>query len=50
VVIVMCGLPGAGKSAVADGLARELGAPVLSVDPLEASLWRGRSGVSCRQT
>jgi predicted kinase len=39
-LIAMSGLPGAGKSAVADGLGRTLGAPVLSVDPIESALWR----------
>ena len=38
VLIVMSGLPGAGKSAVADDLGRALPAPVLSVDPIEAAL------------
>jgi predicted kinase len=40
VLIVMSGLPGTGKSAIADALGRELGAPVLSVDPIEAAIWR----------
>lgn len=39
-LIVMAGLPGTGKSAVAEALGRELGAPVVSVDPIEAALWR----------
>jgi hypothetical protein len=39
-LIAMSGLPGAGKSMVADALGRELRAPVLSVDPIEAALWR----------
>jgi predicted kinase len=34
------GLPGTGKSAVAEGIARALGIPVFSVDPLEAALLR----------
>ncbi len=37
---VLRGLPGSGKSAVADALARRLNAPVLSVDPIEAAIWR----------
>lgn len=41
VLIVMAGLPGAGKSTLADALARRLGVPVLSVDPVEAAMWRG---------
>ncbi|RKE17339.1 AAA family ATPase [Streptomyces sp. TLI_171] len=39
-LIVMAGLPGAGKSAVAAELGRKLGAPVVSVDPIEAAMWR----------
>jgi predicted kinase len=44
VLVVMAGLPGAGKSAVADDVARGLGCAVLSVDPVEAAMWR--AGVS----
>ncbi len=40
----MAGLPGTGKSAVADGLALAIGAPVVSVDPIEAALWRAGIG------
>jgi len=40
----MAGLPATGKSAVAEGLAMALGCPVLSVDPVEAAMWR--AGVS----
>lgn len=43
-LIVLSGLPGSGKSAVADALGRRLGAPVLSVDPIEAAIWR--AGIS----
>lgn len=39
-LIVMAGLPGSGKSAVAEGLARTIGVPVLSIDPIEAAMWR----------
>ncbi|RII14735.1 6-phosphofructo-2-kinase [Streptomyces sp. YIM 130001] len=39
-LIAMAGLPGAGKSAVAEELGRELAAPVVSVDPIEAAMWR----------
>lgn len=39
-LIVMAGLPGSGKSTLADALARQLGVPVLSVDPVEAAMWR----------
>ncbi|WP_017582810.1 AAA family ATPase [Nocardiopsis valliformis] len=38
-LIVMAGLPGSGKSTVAEELGRRLPAPVLSVDPVEAALW-----------
>lgn len=40
----MAGLPGAGKSAVADALGRALDATVLSVDPVEAAMWRAGVG------
>lgn len=40
-LIVLTGLPGAGKSTVAEGLARALHAPILSIDPIEAAMWRG---------
>ena len=36
----MAGLPGAGKSAVAEALARAMAVPVVSVDPIEAAMWR----------
>lgn len=39
-LVVFSGLPGAGKSAVAESLGGELGAPILSVDPIEAAIWR----------
>ena len=40
-LVVMSGLPASGKSTVADGLARHFSMPVLSVDPIEAAMWRG---------
>jgi predicted kinase len=40
VLVVMSGLPGSGKSSIADRVGRELGAPILSVDPIEAAMWR----------
>lgn len=43
-LIVMAGLPGAGKSAVAGALGRVLPAAVVEVDPVEAAMWR--AGVS----
>lgn len=39
-LVVMTGLPGTGKSAIAEAVARSLPAPVFSVDPLEALLLR----------
>jgi predicted kinase len=39
-LVVISGLPGVGKSAVADALGQDLGVPVLSVDPIEAAIWR----------
>ena len=47
VLIAMAGLPGAGKSTVADALGRRTGWPVLSVDPVEAALLR--AGVAADQ-
>jgi predicted kinase len=37
-LIVVSGLPGTGKSALADRIGLELGAVVLSVDPIEAAM------------
>jgi len=50
-LIVMAGLPGTGKSLISEGLAREVGAAVLSIDPIEAAMWRaglskGETGVA----
>ena len=39
-LIVMAGLPGSGKSTLAEALGRALPAPLVSVDPVEAALWR----------
>ncbi|SDE32176.1 Predicted kinase [Streptomyces griseoaurantiacus] len=39
-LIAMAGLPAAGKSSVAEALGRVLPAPVVSVDPVEAAMWR----------
>jgi predicted kinase len=38
VLIAMAGLPGAGKTTVADAVTRRTGWPVLAVDPVEAAL------------
>jgi predicted kinase len=40
-LVVMSGLPGSGKSTVAEGLSRHFSMPVFSVDPIEAAMWRG---------
>ncbi len=40
-LIVLSGLPGSGKTTVADGLSRHFSLPVFSVDPIEAAMWRG---------
>jgi predicted kinase len=37
-LIVLSGLPATGKTAVASAVARELGAPLLSVDPIQSAL------------
>lgn len=42
-LVVVSGLPGTGKSTVADAIGRARGVPVFSVDPIEAAIWR--SGV-----
>jgi predicted kinase len=47
-LIVLSGLPGSGKSTVAEGLSRNLSIPLFSVDPIEAAMWRG--GLSKDQT
>jgi predicted kinase len=39
-LIVVSGLPGTGKSAVADALADQMRIPVFTKDRIEASLWR----------
>ncbi|MEY9927846.1 putative kinase [Catenulispora sp. GP43] len=46
-LIAMAGLPGAGKSTVAEPLARELGALVVSVDPIEAAMRTGWCSTAC---
>ena len=48
VLIVLSGLPGSGKSTVAEGLSRALSMPVFSVDPIEAAMWR--NGLARDQT
>jgi len=40
-LIVLAGLPGSGKSTLAEALSRHFSLPLLSVDPIEAAMWRG---------
>jgi predicted kinase len=48
-LIIFCGLPGTGKSAVAEGVSRHLKMPLFSVDPIESAIVR--SGIeSCFAT
>jgi len=47
-LIVLAGLPGSGKSTLAEALSRHFSLPLLSVDPIEAAMWRG--GLSRDQT
>lgn len=44
----MAGLPGSGKSSIAEALARRLQIPIVSIDPIEAAMWR--SGLSPEDT
>lgn len=37
-IIVLSGLPGSGKSAIAEGIAARLSSPLLSVDPIESAV------------
>jgi predicted kinase len=39
-IIVVSGLPGSGKSTVAEGIAKQLMAPIFSVDPIESAMIR----------
>jgi predicted kinase len=47
VLIAMAGLPGSGKSTVAEALGAQLRTPVVSVDPLESAILR--SGIESDQ-
>ena len=40
-LIVLSGLPGSGKSMLAEGVSRALSMPLFSIDPIEAAMWRG---------
>ncbi|WDF35254.1 ATP-binding protein (plasmid) [Arthrobacter agilis] len=46
-LIVMAGLPGSGKSTIGADVARQLQCAMVSVDPIEAAMWR--SGISQAQ-
>jgi predicted kinase len=39
-LIVLSGLPGSGKTVLAEGLSRALSIPIFSVDSIEAAMWR----------
>jgi predicted kinase len=39
-LIVLSGLPGSGKTVLAEGLSRALSVPIFSIDPIEAAMWR----------
>ena len=47
-LIVLSGLPGSGKTVLAEGLARALAVPIFSIDPIEAAMWR--AGLAKAQT
>jgi predicted kinase len=40
-LIVLSGLPGSGKTVLAENLSRAMSAPILSLDSIEAAMWRG---------
>jgi predicted kinase len=39
-LIVLSGLPGSGKTLLAESLSRALSIPMFSLDPIEAAMWR----------
>jgi predicted kinase len=39
-LIVLSGLPGSGKTVLAESLSRALSIPIFSIDPIEAAMWR----------
>ena len=40
-LIVVSGIPGTGKSFVAERISKALSLPIFSIDPIEAAMWRG---------
>ena len=47
-LIILAGLPGSGKSMLAEALSRHFSLPLFSIDPIEAAMWR--NGLSREQT
>jgi predicted kinase len=47
-LIVLSGLPASGKSMLAESLSRSLSLAILSIDPIEAAMWR--AGLAKTQT
>jgi predicted kinase len=47
-LIVLSGLPASGKSVLAESLSRSLSLAILSIDPIEAAMWR--AGLAKTQT
>jgi len=48
ILVIFSGLPGAGKTTLAEHAARQLGATLLSKDVIEAALWRSEIGAADR--
>ena len=47
-LIVLSGLPASGKSVLAESLSRALSLTIVSIDPIEAAMWR--AGLAKTQT